>query len=122
IHSNNLNLQLQYSSGMGMAGGTLLNGWKGAVLKDWTITNSLNILYVPIGLQYWTGVPYGFAPGFQGVNAATAPFNWDRGYPGVFVPGTKSSTMPIDILGTTISPDSLLFECIGGEVLPMAVQ
>jgi hypothetical protein len=40
---HNLNLQLQYSSGMGMAGGTLINGWKGALLKDWTITNNFNI-------------------------------------------------------------------------------
>jgi hypothetical protein len=31
-----LNLQLQYTTGMGMAGGTLLSGWKGAALKDWT--------------------------------------------------------------------------------------
>jgi hypothetical protein len=63
---------------------------------------------VPIGIQYWTGIPYGFAPGFQGVDAATAPFNWGSGYPGVFTPGTKSTTMPINILGATISPNSLL--------------
>jgi len=40
---HNLNLQLQYSSGMGIAGGTLINGWKGALLKDWTVTNSFNL-------------------------------------------------------------------------------
>jgi trimeric autotransporter adhesin len=40
---HNLNLQLQYSSGMGTSGGTLLNGWKGRLLKDWTITNNFNI-------------------------------------------------------------------------------
>jgi hypothetical protein len=32
----------QYSTGQGKAGGTLLKGWKGAVLKDWTFTNSIN--------------------------------------------------------------------------------
>jgi hypothetical protein len=29
----------QYSTGQGKAGGTLLKGWKGAMLKDWTFTN-----------------------------------------------------------------------------------
>jgi hypothetical protein len=55
---------------------------------------SLGLLYVPIGIQYWTGVPYGFAPGFRGTNATSSPFNWDLGYPGVFAPGTKTSTPP----------------------------
>jgi trimeric autotransporter adhesin len=40
---HNLNLQVQYSSGMGMAGGTLVNGWKGALLKDWTVASSINV-------------------------------------------------------------------------------
>ena len=40
---HNLNLQVQYSSGMGTAGGTLVNGWKGALLKDWTVATSINV-------------------------------------------------------------------------------
>jgi hypothetical protein len=40
---HNLGLQLQYSSGMGMGGGTLINGWKGAIFKDWTIGSSVNL-------------------------------------------------------------------------------
>jgi hypothetical protein len=32
----------QFSSGQGKAGGTLLKGWKGALLKDWTVTNSIS--------------------------------------------------------------------------------
>ena len=32
----------QYSAGQGKAGGTLLKGWRGALLKDWTFTNSVN--------------------------------------------------------------------------------
>ncbi len=40
---HNLSLQLQYSSGMGTTGGTLIPGWRGAVLKDWTITNTFNL-------------------------------------------------------------------------------
>ncbi len=39
---HNLSLNLQYSSGMGLGGGTLLSGWKGAVVKDWTVSATLN--------------------------------------------------------------------------------
>lgn len=31
-----LNLQLQYTTGMGIGGGALMNGWKGALFKEWT--------------------------------------------------------------------------------------
>jgi len=36
-----LNGNWQYSTGQGKAGGTLRKGWKGAALKDWTLTNGL---------------------------------------------------------------------------------
>lgn len=36
-----LNLQLQYTTGMGMRGGTLLTGWKGALLKEWTFMSQV---------------------------------------------------------------------------------
>ncbi len=38
-----MNASWQYSSGVGRAGGTLLKGWKGAALKDWTFTNSITL-------------------------------------------------------------------------------
>jgi hypothetical protein len=38
---HNFNLQFQYSTGMGKAGGSLVNGWKGALRKDWTVASSL---------------------------------------------------------------------------------
>ncbi|HSB17110.1 MAG TPA: TonB-dependent receptor [Bryobacteraceae bacterium] len=53
------------------------------------------LFYSPIGMNYWFGVPYGFAPGYRGTNRVTPTadlspaFNWDVGYPGTFVPGTK---------------------------------
>jgi hypothetical protein len=54
------------------------------------------LLYAPIGVNYWSGVPYGFAPGFFGTNTVTpradgaAAFNWDvNPYPGVLTPATK---------------------------------
>jgi hypothetical protein len=40
---HNLSMQIQYSTGMGMAGGTLLNGWKGALVKDWTIGTNITV-------------------------------------------------------------------------------
>jgi hypothetical protein len=36
-----LNLQLQYTTGMGTGGGTLLSGWKGALWKEWTFLTQL---------------------------------------------------------------------------------
>ena len=33
---------MQYSTGMGTTGGTLVNGWKGALLKDWNFSANLN--------------------------------------------------------------------------------
>ncbi|MGH9584984.1 MAG: hypothetical protein ACRD4O_18850, partial [Bryobacteraceae bacterium] len=80
------------------------NPWKRVVFRG-----SFNILYVPIGIQYYNGVPYGFDPGYRGTNATSAPFNWDNGYPGVFTPGTKSTT-PSDSLFpvVTVDPNALL--------------
>ena len=33
---NLLNAQIQYTTGMGIGGGTLLGGWRGKLLKEWT--------------------------------------------------------------------------------------
>ncbi|MCX6628371.1 MAG: TonB-dependent receptor [Candidatus Solibacter sp.] len=38
-----LNMSWQYSSGVGRGGGTLVNGWKGALLKGWTLTNNIGL-------------------------------------------------------------------------------
>jgi hypothetical protein len=38
-----LNLMAQFSSGFGRRGGTLVNGWKGALLKDWTLQSNISI-------------------------------------------------------------------------------
>jgi hypothetical protein len=59
------------------------------------VRGAYGLFYSPIGMNYWFGVPYGFAPGYRGTNrvlttADLSPaFNWDNGYPGVFEPGTK---------------------------------
>jgi len=36
-----LNLQVQYTTGMGLGGGTLLSGWKGALFKGWTVLTQI---------------------------------------------------------------------------------
>lgn len=58
--------------------------------QKWVFRGAFGMTYVPIGTQWWEGIPYGFAPGFQGTNNATKPFQWDSGYPGVFQPGSKN--------------------------------
>lgn len=37
-----LKMQVQYTSGMSSGGGTLLGGWRGRVLKEWTFLSTLN--------------------------------------------------------------------------------
>jgi hypothetical protein len=56
--------QGQYTSGMGMHGGTLLSGWKGALLKEWTITSQIQIgSGLPLTPVYPEAVP---GTGFNG--------------------------------------------------------
>lgn len=38
-----LNLTAQYTSGEGLGGGTLMNGWRGRVLKEWTLQGTLAV-------------------------------------------------------------------------------
>ena len=36
-----LSLQTQYTSGMGSGGGTLMSGWRGTLLKEWTVQTAI---------------------------------------------------------------------------------
>ena len=38
-----LTLQTQYSSGVGVKGGALLHGWKGAAFKGWTLITKITM-------------------------------------------------------------------------------
>lgn len=38
-----LNLQAQYTTGEGLGGGTLLGGWRGRVLKEWTVLSQITV-------------------------------------------------------------------------------
>lgn len=75
------------------------------------LRGSYGMFYAPIGSNYWSGVPYGFAPGFRDLNempqVGTRPaFNWDGGYPGVSRPGVKN---PDQVLWgqVSVNPESL---------------
>jgi hypothetical protein len=43
-HTHSLTMQAQFSTGVGTRGGTLINGWKGTLLKDWTLMTNITIL------------------------------------------------------------------------------
>ncbi|MEK7407134.1 MAG: TonB-dependent receptor [Acidobacteriota bacterium] len=69
------------------------------------------IYFIPVGINYWSGTPYGFAPGYRGSNILTATgnlprFNWDGGYPDNYVPPTKDPNTLIWGM-VAIEPDSL---------------
>ncbi|HUA86807.1 MAG TPA: carboxypeptidase regulatory-like domain-containing protein [Bryobacteraceae bacterium] len=71
---NLLNFTLQYTTGMGMHGGTLLSGWKGALLKEWTISTSVNagsglpLTPVYLAAAPGTGVTGSIRPEYTGAN------------------------------------------------------
>jgi hypothetical protein len=43
VRRHSLNMSAQYSSGMGARGGALVKGFKGTLLKDWTLNTNINI-------------------------------------------------------------------------------
>jgi len=56
----------------------------------WVVRGSFSLTLLPPNAPQFNGVPNAFAPQYQGTNSASAPFNWDGGYPGVFKPGSTS--------------------------------
>jgi hypothetical protein len=40
---HNLMINMQYSTGVGVHGGTLLGGWRGAIVKGWTIVSQITL-------------------------------------------------------------------------------
>jgi hypothetical protein len=79
--------------------------------QKWVFRGSFGITYVPIGTQYFHGVPYGFAPGFQGTNNVTTPYQWDSNggqYPGVFMPGSTAVDVTQLFTVVAVQPNALL--------------
>jgi hypothetical protein len=89
-----LNTQLQYTTGMGIGGETLLRGWKGALFKEWTfltqITVGSGLPQTPIYLAAvpGTGVTGSIRPDYTGAPLYAAP-------PGLFLnPGAYTVPLP----------------------------
>ncbi len=74
-----LTAQIQYTTGMGMAGGTLLSGWRGALFKEWTfgaqITAGSGLPQTPVYLApvEGTGVTGTIRPEYSGAPLYAAP-------------------------------------------------
>jgi hypothetical protein len=59
-----LNLQAQFTSGQGVDGGTLMTGWRGKLLKEWTLVTQFNLgTGMPQTPTYLAAVP---GTGFTG--------------------------------------------------------
>jgi len=74
-----LTAQMQYTTGMGLGGGTLLSGWKAALLKEWTaatqITAGSGLPLTPVYLAAvsGTGVTGTIRPDYTGAPLYAAP-------------------------------------------------
>ena len=74
-----LSLQLQYTSGMGIRGGTLLRGWRGTLLKEWTFAALVTAgSGLPLNPIYFaaapgTGVTGSIRPNYTGAGLYAAP-------------------------------------------------
>jgi hypothetical protein len=74
-----LNAQIQYTTGMGVRGGTLVSGWKGTLFKGWTfatqITSGSGLPLTPIytAAVRGTGVTGSIRPDYTGASVYAAP-------------------------------------------------
>ena len=70
---------MQYSTGMGLGGGTLLGGWRGGLFKDWTVATQITagsgLPQNPIYLApvEGTGVTGTIRPDYTGAPLYAAP-------------------------------------------------
>jgi outer membrane receptor protein involved in Fe transport len=64
-----MTVQFQYTTGVGVAGGALVDGWQGSLLKGWTITSQLTAgSALPVTPYYLTTTP---GTGFTGAIRAS---------------------------------------------------
>ena len=70
---------MQYTTGMGLRGGSLLSGWRGAVFKEWTASTQINagtgLPLTPVYLApvKGTGVTGSIRPDYTGASVYDAP-------------------------------------------------
>jgi hypothetical protein len=76
---NLLNAQIQYTTGVGLGGGSLLSGWRGKLLKRWTVLGQIaagsGLPQTPIYLAAVTGTGFtgSIRPNVTGVSVYDAP-------------------------------------------------
>jgi hypothetical protein len=69
----------QYTTGMGLHGGTLVNGWKGALFKEWTVgtqitaASGMPLTPVDFAAVAGTGVTGSIRPDYTGAPLYNAP-------------------------------------------------
>ncbi len=107
-----------HSGGQSFEGSTRWSGFAPHLGIAYKINNRIvaraaySLFDIPIGTDYWGGVPYSFAPGYFPTNQVPAnadfspAFNWDNGYPGKFVYGTLDPNF-LQWTMVTISPETL---------------
>lgn len=74
----------------------------------WVVRGAFGLLYLPPQEPYFDGVPDAFAPGFRGTNNVNSAFNWDNGYPGVLVPGSKTTDPSTLFPLVSVDPHALM--------------
>lgn len=89
-----LTLQAQYTTGMGLRGGTLMGGWRGAVYREWTVVTDITVgsgtpeTPVYVGTLPGTSCSNCMRPNATGADPKAAP-------PGFFVnPAAFASPAP----------------------------
>ncbi len=73
-----MSFTMQYTTGMGLHGGSLLSGWRGAVIKEWTASTQVNAASgLPLTAVYPVVVPgtgvTGIRPNYTGASLYDAP-------------------------------------------------
>jgi trimeric autotransporter adhesin len=77
-----LTVQLQYTTGVGVTGGTLVDTFWGSLWKDWTVTSNLNAgSGLPLTPVYFAAVP---GTGMVGVRPALTGISTDPREPGTY--------------------------------------
>jgi hypothetical protein len=72
-------VQVQYSPGMGLGGGTLIGGWRGRLMKDWTFVDAITVgsglPLTPVSslLCPGTGIPCSIRADYTGASLYEAP-------------------------------------------------
>jgi hypothetical protein len=86
-------LSAQYTSGMGIGGGTLMSGWRGALLKEWTVLTNITTgsglpltPVLPIAIP-GTGYTGSYRPEYTGASLYS-------GAPGLFLNPAAYATPP----------------------------